>query len=162
MWGYIVRHQRAAMRRIGLIAVSLAIVGAALVVAPIASASDTRFSAAGTEDFCAPLTTCGTAATPFGNATVRTVITSFVPLPSGCFSDHHTSTLTFADESTLAIAIAGTLCPTSSFPNFTLTGNYEVVGGTDQFAGATGSGFARAFRENGPIHTLLVGTLSLA
>lgn len=65
---------------------------------------------------------------------MRTVITAFVPLPS-----------------------PGTLCPTT-FPNFAFTGTYEVVGGTGEFAAATGSGFVRALRENGPIHAVFVGT----
>lgn len=146
------------MSRVRVFAMILAICGATFAIAPVASASETMpFGAVITEDFCEPGVTCGTAVTLFGRATVRSVITSFTPLPSGCFSDHHISTLTFADGSTLANAIVGTLCPTT-FPNFRLEGTYSVTG-TGRFAGATGSGFVRAFRENGPIHAVLVGTL---
>lgn len=147
------------MRCVRVFAMVLAICGASFSIAPVASASETMpFGAVITEDFCGRGVTCGTAVTLFGPATVRSVITSFTPLPSGCFSDHHTSTLTFADGSTLANAIVGTLCPTT-FPNFRLKGTYSVTGGTGRFAGATGSGFVKAFRENGPIHAVLVGTL---
>ena len=146
------------MKKICQVAAILATVAAAFTVAPAASAESVRFAAAGTEEFCAPGVTCGTASTRYGHATVRTVITFFAPLPSGCFRDEHTSTFTFDDGSTLVVAISGTLCPTNFFPNFSFTGTYEIVGGTGQFAGATGTGLVRALRENGPIHTLLFGT----
>ena len=136
----------------------LAVVGTAFVNAPAASASE-RFAAVTTEEFCAPGVTCGTAVTSLGPATVRTVITSFFPLPSGCFHDEHTTTLTYADDSTLVLAIVGTLCP---FPVVRFTGTYSVAGGTGQFIGATGSGFDRATRPAvGPIRSQLVGDLAL-
>ena len=148
------------MRRMRHFVLVLAVLGAAF-GAPIASAADrTPFVAVVTEEFCGPVTTCGTALTSAGRATVGTVITSFDPLPSGCFADSHTTTLTYDDSSTLAIAISGTLCPTA-FPNFRLTGTWTVAGGTGRFAGATGSGVVGSFRQNGPIHAVIVGTMKV-
>lgn len=151
------------MRRIAVLTAMLTIVFAAVAVAiaPVASASESSaFAAVITEDFCAPATTCGTAVGSLGPATVRSVITKFFRLPSGCFHDEHTTTLTQEDGSSVAFAIVGTLCQTTA-PNFRLTGTYAVAGGTGRFTGATGTGFIRAFRENGPIHALAVGTLVL-
>ena len=123
------------------------------------------FAAVVTEDFsaaCQPGATCGTAVTPYGSATILTVITAFSYLPSGCFSDEHTSTLTFADGSTLALAVAGTLCPTA-FPNFKFKGTYSVASSVSsgRFGGATGAGLVRSIRENGPIHGVFLGAISL-
>lgn len=157
------------MRQIRLLLVTVALVSAGL-FATVASASAPPakpFAAAVTEDFspsCAPRATCGTAVTPYGSATVLSRITSFVRLPSGCFSDHHTSTLTFADGSTLALAVVGTLCPTDFLGNFRFSGSYSVPQGlsTGRFSEATGSGLVLAFRNNGPIHAVFVGTISLS
>jgi hypothetical protein len=132
-----------------------------LTVAPAALASESSaFAAVIVEDFCQPGVLCGTAATADGRATVSTVINSFVPAPNGCFLDTHTSTLTFGDASTLAVTINGTLCPTNNLPNFTLQGSYSAAGGTGRFTTATGSGSVRGFRQNGPIHEVLTGTLT--
>lgn len=156
------------MRQIRLLLVTVALVSAGL-FATVASASAPPakpFVAEVTEDFspsCAPRATCGTAfVTPYGPATVLSRITRFVRLPSGCFSDHHTSTLTFRDGSTLALAVVGTLCPTDFLGNFMFSGSFSVLPelSTRRFSEATGSGLVSAFRDNGPIHAEFVGTIS--
>ena len=156
------------MRQIRLLLVTVALVSASL-FAGVASASAPPakpFVAEVTEDFspsCAPRATCGTAfVTPYGPATVLSRITRFVRLPSGCFSDHHTSTLTFRDGSTLALAVVGTLCPTFFHRNFMFSGSFSVLPelSTRRFSEATGSGLVSAFRDNGPIHAEFVGTIS--
>ena len=45
--------------------------------------------------------------------------------------------------------------------NFTFSGTYTVVGGTGEFAGATGSGTEIGARQDGPIVSDLSGTLEL-
>ncbi|MCC6267490.1 MAG: hypothetical protein IT300_07970 [Dehalococcoidia bacterium] len=119
--------------------------------------------AAITEDFCGPWITCGDSHGTFGPATVESVITGFEPLPNGCFYDTHTTTLTFADASELALDIVGQLCPTEG-SNFRFLGTFSVAtdGNSGRFTGATGAGSVLAFRENGPIHGLLIGRISLA
>ena len=126
-----------------------------------ASGGPTPLEISVTEDSCGPWTTCGTAVGKLGHATVVTEVTGFAPLPSGCFSDTHTSTLTFEDGSALALDVSGELCPT--FTGFRFTGLYSVDGGasTARFSGATGSGLVRASRDAGPIHATFRGQLTL-
>lgn len=128
-----------------------------------ATPARTPYTAAVTEEFCGPGVTCGTAVGNFGPATVSSVITYFAWVPaSGCFSDHHTSTLSFSDGSQLVLAVVGELCPTRG-GNFTFSGSYAVAGeSTGLFSGATGSGSVQALRENGPIHAVFQGSIALA
>lgn len=146
-------------------------------LAAVAAASPPgTFEARSTEDFpsltwsCPEgvdpvvIDTCGTVKTQrFGKATVGTVIDAFFPISPGCFRDDHTHTLRFKRGDTLVISVVGIICVgPSGPPNFTYTGTYTVIGGTGIFAGATGTGTQTAFRDNGPIHAELSGTLVVA
>lgn len=106
---------------------------------------------------------CGTATTNLkqhGTALTTTVITGFTRLPSGCFSDRHTTTFAFGDEdsSTLVADVSGMLCPTGG-PNFTFTGTYAVAGGTGEFDDASGHGSVIGGRQNGPVVSRFLGSL---
>jgi len=136
--------------------------------APAGATSVKLFRATISEDFSfhgcpngvdpASVDLCGTATVPgIGTATVGTVITTFDPLPSGCFHDEHTTTLSFA-TSTLVVAISGTLCPTNG-SNIFFVGTYGVAGGTGEFAHASGAGIDIAVRQDGPVVSRLVGVL---
>ena len=152
--------------------VGLWTVASALVVLGIPTAASAKdgFRALLTEDFAfygcsVPVNPtvfdlCGTATTNRGDASLTTVITSFAPLPSGCFADSHTTVLTFRGEhhDTVSFDISGTLCPTGG-PNFSFSGKYKVAGGTGEYRKARGSGDVIGARQNGPIHTQLTGTL---
>ena len=153
------------LRACGLIATILGLLFASSAIASPRG----RLRATATEDFVSTgcsftpspsADLCGTAKTKgFGKATIETVITSFAPLPSGCFADTHTSTLHFKrDDNSLVLDISGTLCPTGG-PNFTFSGGYTVAGGTGDFAGATGSGSATSVRQDGPIVEEFSGTI---
>lgn len=154
----------------GLLVLCVALVGAATAGAH----GGKRFEATVTEEFaflgCAfpadptLVDLCGSATTNLkkrGSALTTTVITGFAPLPSGCFSDSHETTLAFADKknSTLVLGISGELCPTGG-GNFTFTGTFTVSGGTGKFKRATGQGTIAGARQNGPVVSRLSGVLA--
>lgn len=154
------------MRIIRLVLVTMALVSGTLFLGAASAAvpRTTPFVAVVSEDFspsCA-VDTCGTAVTRYGPATVSTVITVFEWLSGDCFIDQHTSTLSFADGSNLALDIAGTFCVTDESFNFRFSGTYTVSQAlsTGRFSGAAGSGRVAAFRINGPIHAVFAGTVS--
>jgi hypothetical protein len=151
--------------------VALVALLALLVAAPTQAAPPETFRASITEEFtqtdcfdpaqppAADL--CGTAKTHGqGKAITATNVTVFDPLPSGCFRDVHTTTLTFKqDRGSLVLDIDGTLCPTGG-GNFTFDGTYAVAGGTGTYAGATGEGTISGGRQDGPVISDLTGSLA--
>lgn len=168
------RRSGAILKRAGTFGIAMSLL--LLVAAAPASADSSgreseSFEATITEDFAflgcpAPVSprafTCGTAtADDFGRATVETFLTGWARLPSGCFADSHTSTLTFRDGGdSLVIDITGTLCGTGG-RNFVLDGSFAISGGTGRFAGATGGGSLYGVRQNGPIVEDLAGRIIL-
>jgi hypothetical protein len=141
-----------------------------LVAAPVQAGPPGTFRASITEEFTATdcfdpalppaADLCGSAKTRGqGKATTETVVTVFDPLPSGCFFDAHTTTLTFKHErGTLVLDIEGTLCPTGG-GTFTFAGMYVVVSGTGEYVGATGDGTIVGGRQDGPVESDLSGSL---
>jgi hypothetical protein len=141
-----------------------------LVVAPVQAGPPGTFRASITEEFTATdcfdsalppaADLCGSAKTRGqGKAITETIVTVFDPLPSGCFHDVHTTTLTFKhDRGTLVLDIGGTLCPTGG-GNFTFAGTYAVASGTGKYVGATGDGTIVGARQDGPVESDLTGSL---
>ena len=144
-------------RTIGAIAV--AVMATSLFGAGAARADESPAVLVIQEEFCQPLTTCGTVTGSFGRGTNTTVIKTFTYVGGGCFHDVHKTTAVFEDGA-LVFTVDGALCLASSPGTFKFTGSWSVVGGSGRFVGANGGGEARAFRQNGPVHATLVGTLS--
>ena len=140
-------------------AIAVAVMAASVLGARDANANDTPATMVIQEEFCGPRTTCGTVTGSLGKGTNMTVINTFTYVGGGCFHDVHTTTAAFEDGR-LVFSVDGRLCAAPSPGTFKFTGSWSVVGGTGLFAGATGGGEARAFRENGPIHAIFVGTLA--
>jgi hypothetical protein len=79
----------------------------------------------------------------FGTVTTRLVFTGFGPGPDNCAAVTAVRELTLdSDGSTIALALAGVLCPQGNGGHAPgkASGTFTVIGGTGQFAGATGSG----------------------
>jgi hypothetical protein len=121
-----------------------------------------------TFSFCGEGTVAG-----FGHATTFSELVSFSGTDeTGCGEAVFERTITFDDGSTLVLLETGTVCfpgesstaPGSlkSFGNpFTFEGTFEVVGGTETFKGATGTGtvVTRSAGDTGT--STLSGTLTL-
>lgn len=140
------------------LAVLAATIAVGLSGAGIAEASQLPATMVIEEEFCAPATTCGTVTGSLGTGTNRTVINQFTPLGDGCFHDVHTTTAQF-DDGALTFVVDGTLCAAPLPGTFSFSGTWAVSGGTGRFATASGGGTARAFRQGGPIHGTIVGSL---
>ena len=121
-----------------------------------------------TFSFCGEGTVAG-----FGRATTFSELVSFSGTDeTGCGEAVFERTITFDDGSTLVLLETGTVCfpgesstaPGSlkSFGNpFTFEGTFEVIGGTETFKGATGTGtvVTRSAGDTGT--STLSGTLTL-
>lgn len=99
-----------------------------------------------------------TVASHSGRGTNTTVIDTFTYVGGGCFHDVHTTMAVFEDGA-LVFTVDGALCVAPSPGSFKFTGSWSVVGGSGRFLEAEGGGEARAFRQNGPVHATLVGSL---
>jgi hypothetical protein len=119
-------------------------------------------------DICSTGTVAG-----YGEATVRTTITSITRIPgTDCTYFTATSTITLTDGSTLTYEASATRCPVGnsheapgslvSYGNpWSATGTFTITGGTGVFAGASGSGTFIDYFAGDVEVAVLSGTITL-
>jgi hypothetical protein len=152
------------MKRFGLALVCSALVGALTLAAPAAADTTLPFRAIFVESGCAPLTICGT-----GNVAGLGHVERTVLVFNGCGPGCTLRTITFENGSTLMThgATTGIEFPgNSSDAQSTadpawIHGVWTIVGGTGDFAGATGSGTGDIHVAAGHSTTHLTGTITL-
>ena len=152
------------MRKSQTLALASAAVVLSLILAGPATASTTApFRAIFVETGCAPLTVCGT-----GNVAGLGHVERTVLVLNGCGLGCSLRTITFENGSTLVTqgATLGIDLPGSSAeaeppagPAW-IHGAWRIVGGTDDFAGATGSGTGAIHVAAGQSTTRLTGTIT--
>jgi hypothetical protein len=141
-----------------------ALVAALALVAPAAASTTVPFRAIFVESGCAPLTICGA-----GNVAGLGHVEQTVLVINGCGPGCTLRTMTFENGSTLVthgattgIDIPGNSEEAQSTANpVWIRGVWTIVGGTGDFAGATGSGTGDIHVASGQSTTRLTGTITL-
>jgi hypothetical protein len=147
------------------LALAIAAFFASLVVAASATAGTTvPFHAIFVESGCGPLTVCGT-----GNVAGLGHVESTVFVLNGCGPGCSVRTITFENGSTIVThgATTGIELPGNSADAeppaspVWIFGAWTIVGGTGDFAGATGSGTGEIHVAAGHSTTRFTGTITL-
>ena len=141
-----------------------ALIAALALVAPAAASTTVPFRAIFVESGCGPLTVCGA-----GNVAGLGHVERTVLVFNGCGPGCTLRTITFEDGSTLVVngATTGTEFPGNSAEGQStanpvwIRGAWRIVGGTGDFAGATGSGTGDIHVAAGQSTTRLTGTITL-
>jgi hypothetical protein len=132
--------------------------------APAAASTTSEFRAIFVESGCAPLTVCGT-----GNVAGLGHVDHTVFVLNGCGPGCSLRTITFENGSTIVtqgattgIELPGKSADAESTANpIWIYGAWRIVGGTGEFAGATGSGTGAIHVAAGHSTTRLTGTITL-
>ncbi len=152
------------MKRFGLALACSALVGALTLAAPAAADTTAPFRAIFVESGCAPLTVCGA-----GNVAGLGHVERTVLVFNGCGPGCTLRTITFErrqhardPRATTGIELPGNSADAQSTADPAwIHGVWTIVGGTGDFAGATGSGTGDIHVAAGQSTTRLTGTITL-
>lgn len=152
------------MKLFGLALACSALLGALVLAAPAAAETTTPFRAIFVESACAPLTVCGAGNVAGLGHVERTVLSI-----NGCGPGCTLRTIWFENGSTLVthgfttgIEFPGNSNDAQSTGNpVWIRGAWTIVGGTGDFAGASGSGTGDIHVAAGHTTTRLTGTITL-
>jgi hypothetical protein len=141
-----------------------ALIAALTLAAPAAAETTEPFHAIFVESGCAPLTVCGQ-----GNVAGLGNVDNTVIVFNACGFGCSTRTITFEDGDTLvlhgtqlAVELPGNSAEAESTGNPAwIRGAWTIVGGTGEFAGASGSGTGDIHVAAGQSTTRLTGTITL-
>jgi hypothetical protein len=152
------------VKRFLVLAATAGALALAVLSAPAAASTTASFHAIFVESGCAPLTICGS-----GNVAGLGRVDNTVIVINACGFGCSLRTITFEDGSTLAlrgtqlgIELPGKSADAASLGNPAwIHGAWMIIGGTGDFAGATGSGTGAIHVAAGQSTTRLTGTITL-